>query len=168
MNTGTEEVHKSLANRKCTLCVCTSCRPAGFSREPIEVRPGFCLHDEISQALATSEIRESVNLEAVQCLSLCKRPCGIAMASRGAWTYLFGDQSPDLSVNSILECLSIYLQSTRGEMPRTVRPAGLRKSILGRIPPLVDERLESRNEQLRESASDDSYRISWVRENNVT
>ena len=140
MNTGTKEVHPSPANGKCTLYVCTSCRPAGFSREPIENRPGFRLHDKISQALATSEIRESVNLEAVQCLSLCKRPCGIAMASRGAWTYLFGDQSPDLSVNSILECLSIYLKSSRGEMPRIVRPAGLRKSILGRIPPLIDEK----------------------------
>ena len=140
MNTGTEEVHASLANRKCTLFVCTSCRPAGCSREPIENRPGLRLHDEISLALATSEIRESVNLEAVQCLSLCNRPCGIAMTSRGAWTYLFGDQSPDLSVNSILECLSIYLKSSRGEMPRIVRPAGLRKSILGRIPPLLDER----------------------------
>ena len=139
MNTGTKEVHPSLANGTCTLCVCTSCRPASFSREPIENRPGFRLHDETSQALDTSELRESVNLEAVQCLSLCNRPCGIAMASGGAWTYLFGDQRPDLSVNSILECLSIYLKSSRGEMPRIVRPAILRESILGRIPPLIDE-----------------------------
>ena len=140
MNTSTEEVHPQHPDRECTLYVCTSCRPAGFPKEPIENRPGFRLHREISQALAMSEIRNSVNLEAVQCLSLCKRSCGIAMTSRGAWTYLFGDQSPDLSVNSILECLSIYLKSSRGEMPRSVRPAGLRKSILGRIPPLLDER----------------------------
>ena len=140
MNTSTEEVHLQHPDRECTLYVCTSCRPAGFPKEPIENRPGFRLHREISQALAMSEIRNSVNLEAVQCLSLCKRSCGIAMTSRGAWTYLFGDQSPDLSVNSILECLSIYLKSSRGEMPRSVRPAGLRKSILGRIPPLLDER----------------------------
>ena len=140
MNTGTEEVHPQHPDRECTLYVCTSCRPAGFPKEPIENRPGFRLHRETSQALAMSEIRNSVNLEAVQCLSLCKRSCGIAMTSRGAWTYLFGDQSPDLSVNSILECLSIYLKSSRGEMVRTVRPAGLRKSILGRIPPLLNER----------------------------
>ena len=140
MNTGAEEVHPQHPDRECTLYVCTSCRPAGFPKEPIENRPGFRLHREISQALAVSEIRNSVNLEAVQCLSLCKRSCGIAMTSRGAWTYLFGDQSPDLPVNSILECLSIYLKSSRGEMPRSVRPAGLRKSILGRIPPLLDER----------------------------
>ena len=140
MNTGIEEVHPQHPDRECTLYVCTSCRPAGFPKEPIENRPGFRLHREISQALAMSEIRNSVNLEAVQCLSLCKRSCGIAMTSRGAWTYLFGDQSPDLPVNSILKCLSIYLKSSRGEMPRSVRPAGLRESILGRIPPLLDER----------------------------
>lgn len=64
MNTGTKEVHPQLSNGKCTLYVCTSCRPAGFSREPIKNRPGLRLHDEISQALDTSEIRESVNLEA--------------------------------------------------------------------------------------------------------
>ena len=62
------------------------------------------------------------------------------MASGGAWTYLFGDQSPDLSVNSILEYLSIYLKSSRGEMLRIVRPASLRESIFGRIPPLIDGR----------------------------
>ena len=115
MNTGTKEVHPQLSNGKCTLYVCTSCRPAGFSREPIENRPGFRLHDEISQALDTSEMRQPANLEAVQYLSLCNRPCGIAMASGGAWTYLFGGQSPDLSVNFILECLSIYLRSSRGK-----------------------------------------------------
>ena len=140
MNTGVEEVHPQHPDRECTLYVCTSCRPAGFPKKPIENRPGFRLHREISQALAMSEIRNSVNLEAVQCLSLCKRSCGIAMTSRGAWTYLFGDQSPDLPINSILKCLSIYLKSSRGEMPRSVRPAGLRESILGRIPPLSDER----------------------------
>ena len=140
MNAGTEEVHPQLPNGKCTFFVCTSCRSAGFSRGPIENPPGFRLDHEISQALTTSKIRNSVNLEAVQCLSLCKRPCGIAMTSWGAWTYLFGDQSPDLSANSILECFSAYLKNSRGKMPRSVRPAGLRKSILGRIPPLLNER----------------------------
>ena len=48
----------------------------------MEDRPGFRLHHEISQALARSEMRDSVNLEAVQCLSLCSRSCGIAMTSR--------------------------------------------------------------------------------------
>ena len=139
MNTGAEEVHPQHPDRECTLYVCTSCRPAGFPKEPIENRPGFRLHREISQALARSEMRDSVNLKAVQCLSLCSRSCGIAMTSRGAWTYLFGDQSPALSVGSILDCLSTYLKSSRGEMPRTIRPVGLRESILGRVPPQTSD-----------------------------
>lgn len=139
MNIGRKEMQTDVVPKKCTLYVCTSCRPASFPREPTEDRPGFRLHHEISQALARSEMRDSVNLEAVQCLSLCSRSCGIAMTSRGAWTYLFGDQSPALSVGSILDCLSIYLKSLRGEMPRTIRPGGLRESILGRVPPQTSD-----------------------------
>ena len=139
MNIGRKEMQPDLSPKKCTLYVCTSCRPASFPREPMEDRPGFRLHHDISRALARSEMRDSVNLEAVQCLSLCSRSCGIAMTSRGAWTYLFGDQSPALSVGSILDCLSTYLKSSRGEMPRTLRPVGLRESILGRVPPQTSD-----------------------------
>ena len=139
MNIRRKEMQTDVVPKKCTLYVCTSCRPASFPREPMGDRPGFRLRHEVSQALAHSEMRDSVNLEAVQCLSLCSRSCGIAMTSRGAWTYLFGDQSPALSVGSILDCLSIYLKSLRGEMPRTIRPVGLRMSILGRVPPQTSD-----------------------------
>jgi predicted metal-binding protein len=103
--------------KKCTLFVCTSCRPTGYPREPQENRPGFQLHQKISDALEGSDLKDLVNVEAAQCLSLCPR------------------QDPENSVASILECVSIYLSSHQGEMSRGVRPVGLRESILGRIPP---------------------------------
>ena len=133
-----EKTRQDSSSEKCTLYVCTSCRPAGFPREPKEDRPGFRLHQKISEALEVLDLQDLVNLEAAQCLSLCPRPCSIALASGEAWTYLFGDQDPATSVTSILECVSIYLKSDRGEMPRSARPAGLRESVLGRVPPLID------------------------------
>ena len=71
----------------------------------------------------------------VQCLSLCPRPCGIAVSAYNSWTYLFGDQDPDADVTDILNCLQLYLQSGDGMMPRRERPASLQASVLGRLPP---------------------------------
>ena len=137
MSTELEEIGSNGPSEKCTLFVCTSCRPTGFPREPKEDRPGFLLHQKISEALEGSDLKDSVSVEAAKCLSLCPRPCGIALTSGETWTYLFGDQDPATSVASILECVSIYLKCDDGEMPRGVRPPGLRESILGRLPPLI-------------------------------
>ena len=142
-----EKTREDSSVEKCTLYVCTSCRPAGFPREPKEDRPGFRLHQKISEALEVSDLQDLVNLEVAQCLSLCPRPCGIALASGEAWTYLFGDQDPATSVASILECVSIYLNSDKGKMPRSARPVGLRESVLGRVPPPINQtNLELGNE----------------------
>lgn len=137
MSTESEKIGSSSPSGKCTLFVCTSCRPTGFPREPKEDRPGFLLYHKILEALEGSDLQDSVNVEAAKCLSLCPRPCGVALTSGETWTYLFGDQDPATSVASILECVSIYLKCDDGEMPRGVRPPGLRESILGRLPPLT-------------------------------
>ena len=72
-------------------------------------------------------LEDLVNLETAKCLSLCPRPCGIALASGETWTYLFGDQDPVTSVASIVECVSVYLKSDEGEMPRGARPWSTRE-----------------------------------------
>lgn len=74
-----------------------------------------------------------------ECLSLCPRPCGIALSSVGKWTYLFGDQKPRESARSIIELVSLYLSSESGLMPREQRPDALRASVLGRVPPFAGE-----------------------------
>ena len=137
MNTESAEIGSSSPSGKCTLFVCTSCRPTGFPREPKEDRPGFFLHQKILEALEGSNLEDLVNVEAAKCLSLCPRPCGIALTSGKKWTYLFGDQDPATSVASIFKCVSIYLKCDEGEMPRGVRPPGLKESILGRLPPIT-------------------------------
>ena len=122
----------------CTLYVCTSCRMAGMPRYPEENRPGFILYERVKKAVFDSPLKNQVEVKAAECLSICPRPCGIAIATPQAnhWQYLFGDQDPERGVDDIVECVSVYLQSEAGFMARSERPKSLRSSILGRIPPL--------------------------------
>lgn len=123
---------------QCTLHVCTSCRSPGAPREPRESRPGFVLYQQLLEAFGNTPLRDRVNVQPAECLSVCPRPCGIALASPGAWSYLFGDQHPGESAGDILECVSLYLEyleSADGFMARKQRPKPLQGSILGRVPP---------------------------------
>ena len=118
------------------LHVCTSCRPADTPREPASARPGAQLYARLEEALREHPLRERVELRPAPCLSLCPRPCAIALQGAQRWTYLFGDQAPDQTVEAILACAALYVEASRGELPRAQRPEALRASILGRVPPL--------------------------------
>ena len=120
----------------CVVYVCTSCRAAGTPRQPKQDRPGFKLYERLSSALGEHEIDERVELQPARCLSLCPRPCGIAITSRRGCTYLFAEQDPSNSVDDIIRCLELYMKSDGGEMQRADRPASLRGSVVGRIPAL--------------------------------
>ena len=123
---------------KCTLYVCTSCRLARTPREPKENRQGFLLYHDLLEAIHDSPLQEYVDVKPAACLSVCPRPCGIALSSSESWTYLFGDQMPSKTTSDIMECLSVYLKSPNGFMAREERPKYLRRSILGRIPPIKE------------------------------
>ena len=121
-----------------TLHVCTSCRTPGVPRQPVEGRPGFILYERLLEAIEESALQGRVEVRPAKCLSICPRPCGIALSSPGSWTYLFGDQLPDLTVPDIVACVSTYIESPNGFMARAERPHALRSSILGRVPPLTE------------------------------
>jgi predicted metal-binding protein len=121
--------------RSSVLHVCISCRAAGSPREPIEKRAGFKLYQELRAIFNESTLCHQVEVKPAECLSLCLRPCAIALSSAGAWSYLFGDQYPDKNANDIAECIALYLDIPDGFMPRKIRPKALRASILGRVPP---------------------------------
>lgn len=123
----------------CILYVCTSCRGTGVPRYPKENRPGFVLFQQLKDAVSKSDLQNRVEVTPAECLSICPRPCGIAINTPGSWAYLFGDQQLEHGVEDILECLSLYLQSNDGFMARNERPKSLRGSILGRIPPHGDK-----------------------------
>ena len=118
-----------------TVHVCTSCREPGTPRSPKELRAGFRLFQRLKHAFESSPIGDSVEVLPAECLSVCPRPCGIALSSGETWTYLFGDQDPQLSTSDIVNCVALYLQSPDGFMRRSERPHSLRESILGRVPP---------------------------------
>ena len=118
------------------LHVCVSCRQAGAPRGPLAERSGYQFYKQVRDALEGSPLQARVELRPAECLSVCPRPCGIALSRAGAWTYLFGDQSPGETVNDLLTCLERYLESPDGFLTRNERPTSFRRSILGRVPPL--------------------------------
>ena len=131
----TTDVVELNSDKEIFLHVCTSCRPSGCPREPKENRPGYRLYKNIEAKLGSRNLEKKLHLLPAECLSLCSRSCGIAMSSGGSWTYLFGDQDPDTTVDDILECVGTYIKNDLGNMTRNQRPPTLRSSILGRIPP---------------------------------
>jgi len=124
------------APRSSVLHVCISCRALGSPRDPRENRTGFKLYQKLRTIFYESPLSLHVEVKPTKCLSLCPRPCGIALSSPGAWSYLFGDQHPDENARDILRCVSLYIGTADGLLPRERRPKPLRASILGRVPPL--------------------------------
>ena len=123
----------------CTLHVCISCRERGTPRVPKENRAGYLLYKQLCNAIEARSLQDRVQLKPAECLSVCPRPCGIALSSPGAWTYLFGDQQCTQTVEDIVDCVSIYLRTPNGYMARDDRPKALRSSILGRVPSIPME-----------------------------
>lgn len=122
-------------SRSSVVYVCTSCRAPGSPREPRESRAGFQLYRQLRTKFNASSLGQRVEVKPAECLSLCPRPCGIAVVSPGAWCYLFWDQHPTKSADNILECVSFYIGTEDGFMPRGRRPKRLRASVLGHVPP---------------------------------
>ena len=131
---------KTESTPSCVLYVCTSCRTKGTPREPRENRQGFVLYQELKSLMDNSVLQASVDIQPAECLSICPRPCGIALLSSNSWTYLFGDQKPKETAHEIIKCISLYLHSRQGFMQRSMRPKSLQSSILGRIPPRKGEK----------------------------
>ena len=93
------------------LHVCVTCRQAG-GPDDRELRPGAILHRALAEALAHPDALK-VRVEAVECLSVCKRPCTVAVSGPGRWTYIYGDLNPETSVETILDGLRRYAATVR-------------------------------------------------------
>ncbi|GJD96765.1 DUF1636 family protein [Methylobacterium iners] len=111
------------------LYVCTTCRGANDASEP---RAGARLLAALREAAGPAGPR----IEGVECLSVCKRPCTVAVASEGRWTYVYGDLDPAESARTILEGIGLYAETPDGIVPWKARPEAFRKGVVARIPPL--------------------------------
>jgi predicted metal-binding protein len=112
------------------LYVCTTCRRAGD--DPDGPRAGARLLAALrGQAGDAPDLR----IEPVECLSVCKRPCTVAVASEDRWTYVYGDLDPAASAAVILSGLAAYAATADGIVPWRERPAAFRTGVVARIPP---------------------------------
>lgn len=113
-----------------TVFVCTVCRRG----DDADSRPGKILLDALEQRLSPSD-REIVAIEPVECLGVCTRPCTVALAGQGKWTYVLGDLDAENDVDELVESARRFAASANGIVPWKERPSAFRKGVVSRAPP---------------------------------
>jgi predicted metal-binding protein len=110
-----------------TLLVCVTCKSD-------EGLLGQGLFDALGEPLATAP---EVALRPIECLSVCKRPCTVALAAPGKWTYVVGDLACQSHLGDIVTAARLYAASSDGIVPWRERPLSFRKGVVSRTPPLA-------------------------------
>ncbi len=124
-----------------TIFVCVSCRRSLGDAEESFDQPGRGLVDTLQARLRG---QASVTVTPVDCLAVCKRPCTVALAGAGKWTYLIGDLDPDSHAEEIVSSALSFAASENGIVPWRERPASFRKGVIARVPPIsVREAIKS-------------------------
>lgn len=120
-----------------TIFVCISCRRAreGAGEGEAFETPGPRLVADIAAHLA-AQGTEDVLVEPVECLAVCKRPCTLALAADGKWTYVIGDLDADLHAGEIVAAARAYAATDNGIVPWRERPQTFRKGVISRVPPI--------------------------------
>jgi predicted metal-binding protein len=115
-----------------TIFVCVTCRRADEEGE----RPGAALFAAVQARLASAK-PANVALRSVECLSVCKRPCTVALAGPGKWTYVVGDLDMAANVDDILDAALKFAATRDGLIPWRERPKSFRQGVISRVPPLL-------------------------------
>jgi predicted metal-binding protein len=110
-----------------TLLVCVTCKSD-------EGPMGAGLFQALSERLA---VEPNIELKAVECLSVCKRPCTVALAAPGKWTYVVADLTRESHLEDIVDAARRYAASPEGIVPWRDRPLAFRKGVVSRTPPLA-------------------------------
>ena len=108
-----------------TVLVCVTCKSD-------EGQVGAALYEALAARLAG----EPVALRPVECLSVCKRPCTVALAAPGKWTYVVGDLCREAHVEDIVAAAERYAAAPDGLVPWRERPLPFRRGVVSRTPPL--------------------------------
>jgi predicted metal-binding protein len=121
----------SAASQPVVVSVCVNCRADGDTpNAPAGAQFFNVLRDAAEAAGSSAQIRP------VQCLSVCKRPCTVALSAPGRYTYLFGDLDHDAGIAALLDGARIYAEQEHGYMLWRERPEPLRRGVIARVPPL--------------------------------
>jgi predicted metal-binding protein len=124
----------AVSAQEVTIHVCVTCRPPDFSGEEHD-RPGAHLFRALQHALSTTP-NATVRLDPVRCLSVCKRPCTVAISGASRWTYIYGDFDADTSALTIIDGAERYARTSDGIVPWKERPEAFRKGVIARVPPV--------------------------------
>src|SRR5450432_2043443 len=100
-----------------TLLVCITCKS-----EAGPMGPG--LFEALGERLASEP---GVALQAVECLSVCKRPCTVALSAPGKWTYVVGDLDTTAHPDDVIEAAVKFAATPDGIVPWRERPQSFRK-----------------------------------------
>lgn len=120
---------------KTTLYVCKTCKPEGYVGEDSD-RPGNVLAKELLAAARARGIDVEIELKAVNCLSVCKRPCTVSVSGAGKFTYIVGDLEPGRDVDDLLKFAALYGAADDGITAWRERPECVRKHTIARVPPI--------------------------------
>jgi predicted metal-binding protein len=114
-----------------TVFVCVTCKRA----EEEGARPGKALFEALRTRL-DGRGQSHVALRAVECLSVCKRPCTIALSAPGKWTYVVGDLDIEANAGDIIDAALKFAATPDGLIPWRERPLSFRRGVISRVPPL--------------------------------
>ena len=110
-----------------TLLVCVTCKSD-------EAPMGSGLFEALGGRLGSEP---DIALRPVECLSVCKRPCTVALVASGKWTYVVGDLTCESHLEDIVVAARRYAASPEGIVPWRERPLCFRRGVVSRTPPLA-------------------------------
>jgi predicted metal-binding protein len=120
-----------------TIFVCVTCKRAEDDADA--PRPGKAMFEAVQARLALSA-QDNIEIRAVECLSVCKRPCTLALSGPGKWTYVVGGLDIDANLDDVLEAARKFAATEDGLIPWRERPKSFRKGVVSRTPPLAGAR----------------------------
>ena len=106
-----------MAGSDVTIFVCVSCTVDGARSD----KPGRDLFERVSGAIGDRPDCQA-EVKAVDCLAVCKRPCTVALAGDGKWTYVVGDLDPDTHAEDVIAAALSYGATINGIIPWKQRP----------------------------------------------
>lgn len=119
----------------CTIFVCISCGRRADEGGIVTEGPGPRFFEALSQSLPDGG-DAVLWVKPVECLAVCKRPCTVAFAAEGKWTYIVGDLSEAVHIGDVVSAAISYALSENGIVPWKERPPAFRKGVVARVPPL--------------------------------
>ena len=119
------------------LTICTTCRPAGVSRDVPAAGEALLEAVQIATWDLDAAVQARIRVRGLACMSGCSRACTVALQAPGKYTYYFGDLVADgITAAQVLACAQLHADSVDGNLLRKDRPERLRSGILARLPPL--------------------------------